>query len=660
MGRWTLGRSRISLLAMSVIAVAACGSTTAVPSASPSGPNQNANEPMGGTLNLGIWTEPTSFLDAGIIGNLAFSKLVDAPVAEGLLWYRSVDQTANAHTLADYYQPWLATEIPTTANGDVKTRGCADPAAKMCVTWKLRSGVQWDDGSTFSSHDVCDTYQFFYLKYQDQNPTAVLSTDGWDQVIDCTATDAHTAVVSFKTTYAPYLSLGSGVYGVLPASILDKAFAAGASSPGHSGANLEQFQNVFDLTVGSHAPDAFRGTATLDLAIDGTGPYVFQRYIPGQEIDLVRNQNYWNKAHLPHIERLVFKIEADVPAEITAAEDGDIDMGFDYQLGDLTTMLNAEQEGKLTVQTVPDSGAEHIDMNMCANAHGLCGPQAQQSPYTADPAIRKAMLMAIDRQQIIDVEADHETIIPHDAWQYLGVAYALDPETNPQTQFDPAGAQALLDSRGYRLSPNCDGGQTRAYSDGSCIDIDLGTTSDDAAGVATELLIQSDLGKIGIHVNVPFVPNLDSTAFFGSFASGGPLYTHNFDMAMYSSDVSPGEFDGYASTYHGDCGDSCPAENQIPSASNGGQGQNFTGEDDPALDTALDAEHSTVDLKTRATDDQMAEELIAHDLPDLPLYQEITVNSATTQLHGLLLNDIVWDYNAYDWYCTAGNCQANQ
>jgi len=41
----------------------------------------------------------------------------------------------------------------------------ADTAAAMCVTWHLRQGVRWDDGSELTSHDVCDTFDFHWLAY---------------------------------------------------------------------------------------------------------------------------------------------------------------------------------------------------------------------------------------------------------------------------------------------------------------------------------------------------------------------------------------------------------------------------------------------------------------------------------------------------------------
>src|SRR4029077_8211505 len=107
--------------------IAACGSTAGTPgSGAPAGVTQDPNARAGGTLNLGVWQEPSSFLAAGITDSLTFSYLIDAPVAEGLLWYRSANETSSAKTLADYWAPDLATEVPTTANGVVKTSGCAN------------------------------------------------------------------------------------------------------------------------------------------------------------------------------------------------------------------------------------------------------------------------------------------------------------------------------------------------------------------------------------------------------------------------------------------------------------------------------------------------------------------------------------------------------
>jgi len=648
----SLRRRLLGAAGVAVIgALAACGSsnnsTGSTPTASASETPNNAVN--GGTLNIGLVQEPTSFLAAGITDSMTFSYAVDALTNEGLLWYKSVDQTANAKTQADFWQPDLATEVPTTANGDVKTSGCKDTSAKMCVTWKLRSGVKWQDGSDFSSKDVCDTYKFWWLNYKDKNPTAVLSTTGWDQVTSCDDSNPNQAVVGFKTDFGPYLSFGTGVYGVMPAKQLEAAFA--------SNGDLEKTAQTVDLTVGSGNPNAFKGTDTLDKITVGTGPYVLEKYEPTKDIILVKNNNYWDKAHQPHLDSVVFKIISGTAAELTAAKAGSIDFGLDYRLGFLKDLIAESANGKLKVETIPESGAEKIDLNMCDNAKGLCGSGAKKAPYTSDLSIRKAMLMGINRQQIVDTLAQGKTVVPSDSWIYLGSEF-IKTSDDTQTKYDPTAANALLDQAGYKLSPSCDGGKTRAFKDGSCIDLDIATTAGNAIREDAEPLIASDLQAIGIHVNTPY-KNVTAGKLFGSFADGGVLYNHTFDMAMYTNTLSsPAEPDNWYAGYHADCGGTCPGSNQIPSAANKGQGQNTTGESNPQVDKLFDQARSSIDLTQRASLYKQIEVLLAKDIPEIPLYQQVTVNSYSVKLQSLQRNDLVWTFNAKDWWCTGGNCQA--
>src|SRR5258708_6016744 len=199
-----------------LLTLAACGesnnnSTGATTTPTPLETQQGAVN--GGILNVGLVQEPTSFLAAGITDSMTFSYAVDAVTSEGLLWYRSTDETANAKTQADFWRPALAPQVP---------------------------------------------------------PIAVLSTTGWDHVSSCDASNPNQAVVNFSTTYGPYLSLGSGVYGILPAKMLQTAFAAN----GGAGGDLEKVAQTVDLTVGSGNTNAFKGTDTLDKIVLGTGPYV--------------------------------------------------------------------------------------------------------------------------------------------------------------------------------------------------------------------------------------------------------------------------------------------------------------------------------------------------------------------------------------------------
>ena len=646
-----------AMVAAGLPAVAGC-----TPSVSP--PSPTAAAVMGGTLTLGVWQEPGSLLDAGIVGALPFAYALDAPVQEGLLWYRSVEETQHAASAADYWAPALATETPTTANGDVKTSGCDDTQAAMCVTWKLRQGVQWHDGSPFTAHDVCDTYQLFWLEYGAQkhaNPTPVASTAGWDQVRSCSEADRYTVVVNFKTQYGGYLTLGSGVYGVLPATFLDPAFAQAASA--------DSLAATVDLTKGSGNLAAFRGQAALKGAMDGTGPFVLQSYTPGDSLVLVANNHYWNPNQQPHLDKLIFKMEPDLATEVRDALSGAIQVGLDMRLANLAALQSGSgAKTGITLQTVAASGAEKIDFNLCAGHRPLCdNPGVAANPYTADISIRKAFLLGIDRAAIVQAVAPGLTVVPKDSWMYLGATY-LAGSSITQTAFDAQAANTMLDSAGYARDAKCgaapDGQPYRHWKDGTCIVMGLATTSDDASRLKVQTMVQMDLQHIGINVPSAFAGNAKSAAFFATYASGGPLYSHGFDTAMFALTLDqPGYPGTYFADYHGDCGGTCTADVEIPSSANGGVGMNDTGVSDAQLDSDLDKARTTVDLAQQARYYMQAEQRLAALLPEIPLFQQLIVNSYPTALHGVKANDIVWDYNTADWYCSAGsngrgNCSA--
>jgi ABC-type transport system substrate-binding protein len=651
------GRSRLAAPLLTILAVLLAGCSSSPPAKSPTA-IAGGTATSRGTLTVGVWQGPTTALDAGITGSLDFAGAIAAPVEEGLLWYRSTAATTSSTSEADYWSPDLATSVPTVADGGVQTSGCADKAAAMCVTWHMRQGVRWDDGSDLTSHDVCDTFQLHWLAYGalgKPNPTPQASTTGWDQVIKCTEQDRFTAVVDFKSQYGPYLALGSGVDGILPAAVLDPLLAGGS--------DLASTTTNFDLTKGSGNAAAFKGTASLSTVLDGTGPFVMSSNTRGTQVVLVRNPDYWNQAGLAHVDKITFRIEPDLATEEKDVRSGAVQVGLNLGLAALASLNAAVRAhtAPLTVDPVLGSGAEVLMFNLCAGDGGLCdNPAVTENEDTADATIRKAIVLGIDRQAIVKAVAPGVTTVPPDSWMNLGASY-LDSASVPTSGFDPATANSMLDTAGDIRTTKCgaapDGQSFRAARDGSCIVINLGTTSDDPVRVMVESMIRSDLAKIGINVPATFTPNVPAERFFAAFADGGPLATHAFDMALYTVALGiPGEPDTYSATWHGDCGGACLNEDAIPSGADLGVGMNFSGINDPQIDKDTDGARNTADLTARASDYALADQRLAALLPAIPLYRQVIVNTYSSSMHGVVQNDLVPDFNAAAWSCTDGNC----
>jgi ABC-type transport system substrate-binding protein len=216
-------------------------------------------------------------------------------------------------------------------------------------------------------------------------------------------------------------------------------------------------------------------------------------------------------------------------------------------------------------------------------------------------------------------------------------------------------ANAILDTAGDARNVKCgtapDGQDYRALKDGTCLVINLGTSSDDPVRVDVETMIKADLAKVGINVPMPFEPNVPAATFFDTFADGGPIATHTFDMALYTvSQGLPGEPDTYSSTWHGNCGGACPSEDEIPSSADLGVGMNFSGLNDSTLDRDLDLGRLSADLSSRA------HQRLAALLPAIPLFQQLIVNTYATSVFGVVQNDLVPDFDSAAWYCAAGKC----
>jgi len=86
--------------------------------------------------------------------------------------------------------PVLAVAIPSAKDGSVAADG-------KSVTWKLKSGVKWSDGTALTSADVKATWQFII---KPENGASDLSA--YDNVASIDTPDATTAKITFKAATA--------------------------------------------------------------------------------------------------------------------------------------------------------------------------------------------------------------------------------------------------------------------------------------------------------------------------------------------------------------------------------------------------------------------------------------------------------------------------
>ncbi len=163
----------------------------------------------------------------------------------------------------------------------------------------------------------------------------------------------------------------------------------------------------------------------------GTGPFKFVKYVPGSEVVLERNPDYYIKG-VPYLDKVVFKIMPDPNTRFAALQAGDIDM--------IADSLPPEQYLQIKKGSVPGikgtEGTATTEMVLALNN--------ARKPFN-NKLVREAITMAINKKAIVDgamfglgtVIGTHMT---------PAEPYFINPDPYP---YDPAKAKQLLAEAGY-------------------------------------------------------------------------------------------------------------------------------------------------------------------------------------------------------------------
>ncbi|MBV7393704.1 peptide ABC transporter substrate-binding protein [Mameliella sediminis] len=490
--------------------------------------------------------------------------------------------------------PWLVDEVPTVANGGVSED-------LTTITWKITPGLKWSDGSDFTSEDVKFTYE--YCTHPEGGCAQLTKFEGVKSV---ETPDALTVVVTFEgATPNPY---GPFVGGESP--ILQKA--------------------QFESCVGAAA-----STCTeQNFGPIGTGPFVVTEFKPNDVITMKANDNYRDPAK-PAFATVTFKGGGSAAAAGTAVmETGEFDYAWNLQLAP-DVIAKMEEGGK----GVPVAGfgplLERIMLNN-TNPDPALGPDERSvvrpHPFLGDPAVYKAMSMAIDRPLLVE--------IGYGQAGKIGCSWVPAPEAFAST-FDGCdvqdleGAKALLDAAGI---VDTDGDGVRE-KDGVPLSI-VYQTSVNAVRQDFQALIKDWWEQIGMEVELR---SIDASVFFGGDA-GSPDTFQKFyaDVEMYANTFNGTDPQAYLG--NGLCDKAPRPETQW-------QGENisrFCMEEYDALHKKLS---ETADMAERQ---RIGRELSAMAIENgamIPLVHRGRLSAHSNSLGGVVLN--VWDselWNVADWY----------
>jgi len=529
----------LSLLVLASMALAACGGGTAATQAPASGATE---APVSATqapsaepkIATGAWSqEPDNIVP--YFSNMSYAVWIAQLTLVGLAEW---DDKGN-------YVPELAAEVPSTENGGVSADG-------LTITWKLKDGLKWSDGEPLTSADVKFTWESVV---SDKN--AALQKGAYSSITSIDTPDDTTVVLHFTALYPPWQTLfaqgPNNAGSILPKHLLD----------GHTALESDPF---------IHQPDV------------ASGPFVITEWTAGDHMTLVRNDNFYGSR--PNLDQVNIKFVPTPETALAALQTGDVDWYPDFSESDIATVGALEPTIHLLV--VPGSDFEHYLFNLGtkagvkdANGDLIPGSQSPEDGFCPfkDINVRKAIILGINRQAIVDALLEGKTTVPASQWPNSSwTNSSLTPEA-----YDADGAAAMLEDAGYTLGADgirhgmCDGVDTK-------LSFNFETT-DKQIRVDIALAAQSDLAKIGVEFKPIHTP---AGTFFGTYTDGGPMSTGKFDMAGYTTGFYP---DPYPSTEDWLC-------RSIPGADNPG-GSNWYQYCDPQLDALFTQLNASADPAAR-------------------------------------------------------------
>lgn len=211
----------------------------------------------------------------------------------------------------------------------------------------------------------------------------------------------------------------------------------------------------------------------------GTGPYVLTDFVTDEYAVFERNENYWGEA--PAIRKITVKVIPDNQTRIMALKSGEIDLIFGKNMIDADAISQYLDSDRFTVGLSDPTSTRHIVMN---TTHEILG----------DPAVRKALQHATDRQTISDgifygleqpADTLYATTVP-----YCNVGlkpYEYSTETAAQ----------ILDEAGWVL-----GSDKMRAKDGKQLALDLLYNSDSVTEKTIAEYLQSEYLKLGISMTI--------------------------------------------------------------------------------------------------------------------------------------------------------------
>jgi peptide/nickel transport system substrate-binding protein len=386
----------------------------------------------------------------------------------------------------------LAAELPSTENGGISDDG-------LTYTIKIRDGLTWSDGEPITANDVAYTY----------NTILDLGFSAFSNYLPFTdsieATDDTTLVwKTTKPTSAPFVPPWIFIV------------------PEHVWSQYETKEEIkkADVNVDPVVAGPFQVTEFKDEES------VTMTNVPGES---------WLGE--PELDTVIFQFFQNDETMVQALKQGTIDFA-EAVPSDLFQTL--ENEPNIETNVGAAFSYSQLSFNQCFTQPACSDPSSDSTgpEYMKDPALRKAVAMSIDREQLVDRilrgygEPGTTMVVP-------SAAYWHWEPTEPYA-FDLDAANQMLDDAGYTDSDG-DGIRNDPVS-GDNLEWRFNVPTDNGDRVKATKLIAGWLGQIGIEtsptpVTVAKITDIWYANDYDIYAWGwGPDPDPDFILSTYTTD----------------------------------------------------------------------------------------------------------------------------
>jgi peptide/nickel transport system substrate-binding protein len=327
----------------------------------------------------------------------------------------------------------------------------------------------------------------------------------------------------------------------------------------------------------------------------GTGPFMFSKWTPGQEIDFVRNPNYWDAGKV-WLDGVRFKFGASPGTALLQLERGNIDVLGDGVPAADYMRVKSDPKWSKNLMGAPQIAWYYVFMN------------TKIKPFD-NVKVRQAVNYAVDTAKLKKLLAGQGTPLNQIYPQGM-------PGYDPTAQFysyDPAKAKQLLAAAGF---PN--GFKTTFYTH----------NVDPFPRIAQSL--QNDLAQVGIQASIKV---MDQSSYWTlTMTMGNPIPLGLSDWYMDFPD--PSDWVGVLFS-------------KAQATMDGGENASWWW--DPQVEALYAESQKTTDQTKRIDLFRQMQKIIMEQAPTAPLYQPVFNTMISDSVGGFYIHPI-WQLEYQDYW----------